>query len=217
MSTTLPMFPLGSTLVPGMVLPLHVFEPRYRALVRDVLDGPGRFGVVLITHGFEVGGGERRTMVGTTAEVLDAQEYDDGRWGIISLGRDRFRVLEWLPDDPYPRARVEDWPDEDDDPADDTTDDPAGDADRGDAVDGVAQRLLTIVDLAARLGIEVDYPELSDDPATMAWQAALTASLGPQDIHELLTCAGPTARLQQLAEVMDSRIDVLRFRLANAG
>jgi len=189
-----------------MVLPLHVFEPRYRALVRDVMDSDGHFGVALITRGDEVGGGDHRTMVGTSAQIVDAQEYDDGRWGIIAIGRRRFRVVQWLPDDPYPRAEVEDWPDQDAPDADAVTD----------QVDDIAQRLLTIVDLAAQLGIEVEYPELSDDPATMAWQAALTASLGAQDIHDLLTCDGPAQRLPALAEAMDSRIDVLRFRVADA-
>lgn len=212
MPTTMPMFPLGSTLVPGMVLPLHVFEPRYRDLVRDVLDTDGHFGVALITRGHEVGGGDQRTMVGTAAQVVDAQEHDDGRWGIIAIGRRRIRVVQWLPDDPYPRAQVEDWPDEE------WPDEAASDADAAaDQVDGIAQRLLTILELAAQLGIEVEYPELSDDPATMAWQAALTASLGPQDIHDLLACGGPAQRLPALAEAMDSRIDVLRFRVAEAG
>lgn len=202
----MPMFPLGSTLVPGMVLPLHVFEPRYRDLVRDVMDTDGHFGVALITRGHEVGGGDHRTMVGTSAQIVDAQEYDDDRWGIIAIGRRRIRVVQWLPDDPYPRAEVEDWPDQDAPDADAVTD----------QVDDIAQRLLTIVDLAAQLGIEVEYPELADDPATMAWQAALTASLGPQDIHDLLACDGMAQRLPALAEAMDSRIDVLRFRVADA-
>ena len=66
------MFPLGSVLLPSMVLPLHVFEPRYRALVRDVLDGDGEFGVCLISRGHEVGGDDVRTDVGTVARVHEA-------------------------------------------------------------------------------------------------------------------------------------------------
>src|SRR5439155_458702 len=65
--TPLPMFPLGTVLFPFVVLPLHVFEPRYRALTRDCLAGSGEFGVVLIERGLEVGGGDERFPVGTVA------------------------------------------------------------------------------------------------------------------------------------------------------
>ena len=64
------MFPLGSVLLPGVVMPLHIFEPRYRALARRCLEGDRRFGVVLIERGSEVGGGDVRCGVGTRAEVV---------------------------------------------------------------------------------------------------------------------------------------------------
>jgi Lon protease-like protein len=68
----IPMFPLGSVLLPGGLLPLHVFEPRYRQMIIDCLaaDGEPEFGQALITHGREAGGGDERAMVGTVAQVL---------------------------------------------------------------------------------------------------------------------------------------------------
>ena len=108
----MPMFPLGSVLVPGLLLPLHVFEPRYRALVHDVLAADGRFGVTLIERGSEVGGGDERTAVGTAAQIVQAEESPDGRWGILAVGEERIRVLRWLDDDPYPRAVAEPLVDE---------------------------------------------------------------------------------------------------------
>src|SRR3546814_2588594 len=107
----MPMFPLGSVLFPSLVLPLHVFEPRYRALVRDVLDGDGEFGVCLIERGAEVGGGDVRTDIGTVARVHEARELPDGRWALVAVGERRIVVERWLPDDPYPRADVRDLPD----------------------------------------------------------------------------------------------------------
>src|SRR5690606_29548107 len=100
------MFPLGSVLVPGMVLPLHVFEPRYRALVRDCLAGDGEFGVVLIARGSEVGGGDVRTDAGTLARIVRVDEADDGRFAVVAVGLRRIRVVRWLDDDPYPRAEL---------------------------------------------------------------------------------------------------------------
>ena len=106
-----PMFPLGSVLTPGMVLPLHVFEPRYRRLVGDCLEGDGEFGVVLIERGSEVGGGDVRSMVGTMAAIADSSALPDGRWAVVAVGTRRIAVEQWLDDDPYPRAVVRDWPD----------------------------------------------------------------------------------------------------------
>ena len=88
----LPMFPLGTVLLPHMLLPLHIFEPRYRALIHDVLDGDREFGVTLIERGHEVGGGDRRADVGTVAHVEEAEELDDGRWVVLAAGTRRIRV-----------------------------------------------------------------------------------------------------------------------------
>src|ERR1044072_5335469 len=103
----LPMFPLGTVLLPFAHLPLHIFEPRYRALVKDCLAGDGEFGVVLIERGQEVGGGDGRFGGGRVAGIVQAAELPDGRWLLDAVGTERFRVTEWLPEDPYPVAMVE--------------------------------------------------------------------------------------------------------------
>ncbi|MCL2534927.1 MAG: LON peptidase substrate-binding domain-containing protein [Nocardiaceae bacterium] len=109
--TVMPMFPLGSTLLPGERLPLHVFEPRFQALVRDCLsatEGPV-FGTVLIARGHEVGGGDIRNDVGTAVRIVSHVGIGDGRWALDCVGQERIRVRHWLDDDPYPRAEVEPW------------------------------------------------------------------------------------------------------------
>ena len=70
----MPMFPLGTVLFPYAVLPLHVFEPRYRVMTRRCLDGDREFGVVLIERGSEVGGGDVRFGVGTIARIVQVAE-----------------------------------------------------------------------------------------------------------------------------------------------
>ncbi|MEY2416532.1 MAG: uncharacterized protein QOH53_1866, partial [Ilumatobacteraceae bacterium] len=106
------MFPLGTVLLPGVVLPLHVFEPRYLQLVRDCVEATEHeFGVVLIDRGSEVGGGDTRADVGVVAAMLQVAALDGGRFAVVTVGTRRFRVSSWLPDDPYPRADVEEWPD----------------------------------------------------------------------------------------------------------
>lgn len=118
--STIPLFPLGTVLFPGVLLPLHVFEPRYRTLVRQLMASQDRrsreFGVVGIRQGWEVGADGARALydVGCTAELRQVTPYEDGRFDIISVGRRRFRLhgvesgaqpylcgaVEWLPDSP---------------------------------------------------------------------------------------------------------------------
>lgn len=104
----LPMFPLSTVLFPLGRLPLHVFEPRYRQLTADCLSANGELGVVLITRGREVGGGDERAAVGTVGHIDRAVRLSDGRWLLSVGGRRRVRVREWLPERPYPVAMVED-------------------------------------------------------------------------------------------------------------
>jgi uncharacterized protein len=198
---TLPMFPLGGVLLPGMLLPLHVFEPRYRSLTRDVLAADGRFGVVLIERGSEVGGGDVRTDVGTVAEVVSSEELADGRWLVVAVGRERLRVDQWLPDDPYPRARVRAWPDE------------AVTIDAG-AVAAVRTRLERVLALAAELGHEVPDVDLPDDPVIASYHASVLAPVGPLDAQRLLSLPDAGRRLDLLDRLLAEQEDVLRFRLS---
>lgn len=119
----LPLFPLHTVLAPGIALPLHVFEERYRLMVRRCLDASAPFGVVLIREGSEVApkGGDGADLaiagVGTFAEIREASKYADGRWDLLVVGTSRFAVLEVdAESEPYLVADVEPLPDEVGDP-----------------------------------------------------------------------------------------------------
>jgi Lon protease-like protein len=89
----LPLFPLHTVLCPGVALPLHIFEPRYRSLVARCLDDGGPFGIVLIRDGREVGGGPTSiATVGTVAEIREAGKFGDGRYELLVVGVRRFRI-----------------------------------------------------------------------------------------------------------------------------
>jgi len=199
----LPMFPLGSVLFPSIFLPLHIFEPRYRTLARHCLDGDREFGVVLIERGSEVGGDDVRTSVGTVARIIEAAELDDGRWVVGAVGTRRIRVREWLPDDPYPRAEVEDWDDLD-----------AG-IDLADAYAGVVGRLRRVLALKAELAEPaVDATiELADEPSLGSFQVAAVAPLGPADQQKVLLADGPDDRLRLLDTLLTEESDYLAARL----
>src|SRR4051812_28599458 len=165
------MFPLGTVLLPGAYLSLHVFEPRYRALVQACLDGTPEFGVALIERGSEVGGGDSRFDVGCVARIVEAVTLPDGRWAIGAVGARRIRVDAWLEEDPYPRAEVTPWPDP-----------PAGPAavDAREPLVAATRRLLALSselgEAVARATIEVD-----EDPVLGVYQLAAIAPLGPLD------------------------------------
>ncbi len=206
----LPMFPLGSVLLPGAVLPLHVFEPRYRALVRACLEAPDHeFGVTLIARGSEVGGGDQRLEVGTVARMVQVAEMDDGRFAVVCVGTRRIRVNAWLPDDPYPLADVDEWPD---------------DRPVGDAADEVERRIAATLArvrrscaLSAELGDSVvdASVDISDDPVLGSYHLAALAPVGPADTYRLLCEAGPEARVAALDSMMDDVEVLLEFRLAD--
>src|SRR5689334_8271393 len=108
-----PVFPLSTVLFPGMPLPLHIFEERYRTMVRDISRGDKRLCVALISEGVEVGGDAEPCAVACLAEVVDLQALDDGRYILIAVGVERVRLLSvGYNSKPYLTASVEVWPDE---------------------------------------------------------------------------------------------------------
>lgn len=201
------MFPLGSVLFPSMVLPLHVFEPRYRALVHDVLAGEREFGVCLIDRGSEVGGDDHRLDVGTLAVVQEATELPDGRWAVIAVGTRRIRVEAWLDDDPYPRADVEDHPDA------------VPNIEQIEALHQVTPLLRQALAKAAELG-EASAPatvQLSDDPVLASHQASALAPISTIDQYTLLAAETVGMRLATLHQLLVDANELFDLRLAAGG
>lgn len=214
------MFPLGSVLLPGMALPLRVFEPRYRVLVDTVLlaDEP-EFASVLIERGSEVGGGEVRTTVGCVARILEMARHADGQVSLLAVGTRRIVVEQWLEDDPFPRALVRDWPDDPEasDGAGEAsgTDGPEA-ADLGPAIDRCAATVHELARLAVEIGLvdgdptELDQrPALSDDPSLRVYQLATLSPLGPLDRQRVLSTPALRVRVALLEELLEDQRIVL--------
>jgi Lon protease-like protein len=198
------MFPLGTVLMPTQLLPLHVFEPRYRQLMHQLTapEAVPELGVVLIERGREVGGGDQRVGTGTVARLLEHRQLPDGRWLALCAGTGRLRVVRWLPDDPFPQAEIDELPEPDWDAQDD-------------ARLGEAEQLVReSIALAAELG-EAGIPanlQLSDDPALRLWQLCAVAPLGPFDRQRLLE-ATRSVRLAALIDEVAGVKQMLAFRL----
>lgn len=109
--TSMPLFPLNTVLFPGQLLPLHIFEDRYRQMIGECLQTGGPFGVVLIRDGEEVGDPNTEPYpIGTTAHIVQAERLADGRLNIICVGNARFRVQQTFHDMPYLRGEIDLWP-----------------------------------------------------------------------------------------------------------
>lgn len=199
----LPMFPLGSPLLPGALMPLHVFELRYRMMFDDLMaDEPSEFGVVIIERGHEVGGGDVRSDVGTVARVIRSEEVDDGRRAVLAVGIDRMKVLEWLPDDPYPVATVEEWP----------IVDLGDDSD----VEVLSSRVERFCDLLRWVDGRYGFPEprgIDERNIDYVYRMAATLPLGPADRQRVLVAEFASAATASLIEAIDDLDALVRFRV----
>ncbi len=208
--TVSPMFPLESVRLPGEDLPLNIFEPRYGALVRDCLAGTREFGVVLIAAGREVGGGDARCDVGTLAHIVAAEEHEAGRYLIACEMTQRIRVAEWHDDAPYPRARVEPWPDE------------PGRAVSADEIIDVEDRLMGLFERIADAKHAQLPPrrellgeaEPGDDAGKRLYALASRVPMGQADRYSVLAAPSAGARLDALREAVETVAAMVEFQLA---
>ena len=195
----IPMFPLGSVLLPAMPLPLRIFEQRYLKLLGDLMasDKP-EFGVVLIERGKEVGGGEKRMSIGTIASVTEigtTQEF----LGLESYGSQRFTVNAWLPDDPYPLADIDLLPDL-------IWDDSLLPAKAH--LETKVRQLLAFVSEFGNLQFGADI-EFSEDPMEACWQMAGVLPVGPLDQIDLLSSKSADELISRTNEIVKTANETL--------
>ena len=242
MGDLIPLFPLGTPLFPGVVLPLHVFEPRYRRLMRDLMSLPEQsdrrfFGVVAIRQGWEVervAPADALYDVGCTARVRRVAAQPDGGFAIVTVGGDRFRLLDVVvgDDPPYLQGEIEWLADEE------AAEEYAGDADGlldpasvdarrrggpgarldGVLVGGVARLFADYVTrspaLGRRTGTRGARPPNccsgTDDPAALSWLVASAALLTTEDRQALLAESATRRRLAAEARVLRRELTLLR-------
>jgi uncharacterized protein len=204
MSETLPLFPLATVLFPGMRLPLHVFEQRYRQLVRDLLElpEPRRFGVIAIRKGRETGvdGVTALYEIGCTAALRAAEPRDDGRYDLQVVGTERFRLLRLDSSLPYFQAEIEPLADE-----------------VGDAATAAlaAQRVQTgfrsyLNTLADRGGGTISLTSLPDEPLLLSYVVAAAMIIDLPERQSLLAAPDALARLKAERALLARETGMLR-------
>jgi uncharacterized protein len=204
MTEMLPLFPLGTVLYPGLVLPLNIFEERYRQLVRDLLDGPEprRFGIIAIRKGRETGvtGVSALYEVGCLAEVREVSELPDGRYELVTVGTQRFRLHRIQDGAPYLTGEVE------------LLDEPAGDqAQLGFAVAVVQRGFREYLEVLAAEGpATISVPELPDEPILLSYLVAASIIIDLPDRQALLTQPDALQRLAAERALLAKETAILR-------
>lgn len=196
MTMELPLFPLHLVLFPGRPLPLHVFEPRYRKLLADCLDGERRFGVVAIRSGQEVGATAETFDVGTIAHIEEVTPLDEGRFDLLTRGTQRFRIHRALDPTPYPRAEVEllgDIP-----------------LEKG-ATDRCAELRELLIPYLANLGAPEELlSRLPHNPDRLAYLAAAVAQVELGEQQRLLELDSTAQRLDATLEILRRETGIMR-------
>jgi uncharacterized protein len=204
MGTMLPLFPLGAVLYPGMLLPLHIFEERYRQLVRDLLDGaePRRFGVIAIRKGRETGidGVHSLYEIGCTATLRRVEEREDGQFDIVSVGTRRFRLLTLDRTRPYLQGEVEMLADE-----------PADPAEAGPAVRVIQAAFREYLDALTEWGgATVRLEDLPDEPELLSFIVAAAMVIDLPERQAMLAEPDTLRRLAMQRALLSRETAMLR-------
>ncbi len=186
----LPLFPLNTVLFPSMVLPLHIFEERYKLMINNCLAQDKPFGVVLIYSGTEVGGPAIPHPVGTVARIANWEWLPDGRMNILTAGDRRFRIADFSkPELPYLEGLVEYWDDE-----------PTEYQDLPRLIEKVSHTFIDYLTLIMSLSdqaLPISQLQLPDDPSMLSYHIASNLQIEMSERQELLEEPSAVARLKR--------------------
>ncbi len=197
----LPLFPLNTVLFPGMALPLHIFEGRYKLMIGDCMRESRPFGVVLIKSGPEVGGDPQIHQVGTTAHITQVEQLTDGRMNIATLGYSRFRIHSTHRQKPYLTGVVEEFPLQD-----------TGNAQAKQLTKKISTMLQEYLNTFATLGkIDLEMESLPDEPVTLAFLTAIILRTPVKDKQQLLDVPDLLTLLQIERKMLHREIHILKL------
>lgn len=197
----IPLFPLNTVLFPGMILPLHIFETRYKLMVHRCVMEREPFGVVLIREGSEVGPGAKVFDIGTLAYITQVDQLEDGRLNIASLGVDRFKISNLSNREAYLTGDVELFPFE-------NTDSSA-------AVYEAAKlepALREYLEVIAKIGnIEIVMDKIPTEPEKLAFLTAIALQAPVQDKQDLLSIVSLPELMRQERALLAREIEILKL------
>ena len=197
----LPLFPLNVVLFPGMPLPLHIFEERYKEMIGECLEHDIPFGIVLIREGPEVGGSAEPYTVGTTARIARVEQLDEGRMNLLTEGKRRFRILEVTQRQPYLKGRVEYIPEEPGQLSEETL------TEAGELFGSCLQSV------AGLRGRWVSRGKVPEDVLALSYTISHFLDLSPHTRQQLLEAGSVQERLDEVMPLLRSRCERARKEL----
>jgi Lon protease-like protein len=201
----LPLFPLNAVLFPGMALPLHIFEERYKLMIKECVSEKRPFGVVLTRSGPELRTGHPIYEVGTEAHITQVENLADGRMNIATLGYSRFRVHSTHNHKPYMTGLVEDFPLQ---------------GVQNPKAQKLAKKIGTMLqgylNIFAKLGnIELEMEALPDDPVTLGFLTAIILRTPLKDKQILLDVPDLLTLLQIEGRMLSREVHILKILIEN--
>lgn len=198
----IPLFPLNTVLFPGMPLPLHIFEERYKAMISWCTSTKRPFGVSLIRSGVAEGGPLADTHpIGCTAQITQVQSLSQGRFFIMSIGHERFRIISVNHERPYLMGQVEQYP---------------LIPESGAALQGAVQTLHPLVidylSVLADLGqVEFDISQIPNDHRSLPYLAASIIQIPTEQKQTLLATDRASTMLAELYSIYREQTAILRL------
>lgn len=199
----LPLFPLRTVLFPGMMLPLHIFEPRYLEMIERCLDERLPFGVVLIKEGQEVGESATPHPIGTAARITRVDRKPDGRMDIVAVGTKRFRIEELHSGRAYLTGDVSHFPVLN------------GDTRMAlDQAERVRPKIMRYVELMTEAtGVQLQLDQLPNDPTTLAFLTAIALQVNNEDKQRILSLAGIPEILDMGNYLLGRELQILEYMI----
>ena len=201
-STNLPLFPLNLVLFPGMPLPLHIFEERYKAMISECLETQMPFGVVLIRDGLEVGEPAEPFMTGTSARIVRVDHLEDGRMNILTQGESRFQVMEITQNVPHVVGKIQYLVEEPGDSPSEVLDE---------VVQGYSAYLRNVEALSGGWTANAQPPR---DPVLISYAVAGSLELPTSVRQQILESETASHRLEILAPLLKTGNELLQEEVA---
>ena len=197
----LPIFPLNTVLFPGMQLPLHIFEARYKQMIGKCLESDKVFGVNLIKHGSEaLGPLPEPFFIGCTARIIESQPLEEGRMQITAIGERRFRIQELIGDRPYLVGSVEYQPFAVGQPEE-----------LQHGVERLSPKVRQYINLLNQIEtVDLDPDNLPQDPLMQGYLAAALLQMPPNEKQKLLESKSALELINSTYQVYSREIAFLR-------
>ena len=200
--TTLPLFPLNLVLFPGMDLPLHIFEERYKDMIRECINNDSPFGVVLIKEGLEVGEPAEPERIGTSTRILRSEVLDQGRLNIMTKGDRRFEIEEITQRVPHVVGRVRYLVEIEGNGC-------------SELVPQINDEYVELVrNLTALTGGYTSRVEIPEDPIELSYAIAANLNLEPHMRQSLLVTETAATRLADLIPMLRQGNEAMKKRIA---